>query len=77
VDAHQNGALEAGSTSAACRRFCDVAQAGGEPGNVSLRPHFLSVKKENPMLSMIARWGHNVLLAGTALLTVAFFYLAR
>jgi hypothetical protein len=29
------------------------------------------------MLSMIARWGHNVLLAGTGLLTVAFFYLVR
>ena len=29
------------------------------------------------MLSLIARWGHNVLLAGTALLTVAFFYLAK
>jgi len=26
---------------------------------------------------MIARWGHNVLLAGTGLLTVAFFYLIR
>ncbi len=30
------------------------------------------------MLSTIARWGHNVLLAGTGLLTIAFcFYLAR
>jgi hypothetical protein len=29
------------------------------------------------MLSIIARWGHNVLLAGTGLLTVAFVYLAR
>jgi hypothetical protein len=29
------------------------------------------------MLSTIARWGHNVLLAGTGLVTVAFFYLAR
>jgi hypothetical protein len=29
------------------------------------------------MLSIIARWGHNVLLAGTGLLMVAFFYLAR
>jgi hypothetical protein len=29
------------------------------------------------MLSIIARWGHNVLLAGTGLLTVVFFYLAR
>jgi hypothetical protein len=30
------------------------------------------------MLSYIARWGHNVLLAGTGILTVvACFYLAR
>ena len=29
------------------------------------------------MLTTIARWGHNVLLAGTGLLTVAFFYLIR
>lgn len=30
------------------------------------------------MLSLIARWGHNVLLAGTGLLTVvACIYLAR
>jgi hypothetical protein len=33
--------------------------------------------QEIDMLSLIARWGHNVLLAGTGLLTVAFFYLAR
>ncbi len=29
------------------------------------------------MLNMIARWGHNLLLTGTALLTLAFFYFAR
>jgi hypothetical protein len=65
--------------------FCDAAQALNDPGNVSLRPQLRDLgrarrgtrensNQEIQMLSNVARWGHNVLLAGTGLLTVIVFY---